>query len=115
MFLKPTPQLLQQIKDSEECETRPSYNIGTSSKINQSRTIIEEQDFEYKETLRKDIEKEQEKLAKSKSKSKKNENTNNENTNNTNNTNGNGILVEDEKPKTIEEMRNARMAFFQKK
>lgn len=106
--------ILQQIKDSEECETRSSRvssdtSGASSSKINQSRTIIEEQDFEYKETLRKDIERE-EKKEKEKEKEK----------NNTKQINKDKDLIktkniEDDKPKTREEMRKARMEFFQKK
>ena len=79
--------IIQEIKESNERDAK-------TNKIKQSRTIIEQQDFEYEEALKHDKEKEKT-IKKEKEKEKEKE-------------------IED-KPKTKEEMRNARLNFFQRK
>ncbi len=91
------------------------------------RTIREEQDFEYEETLQKDIEKERER-----EKEKKNQDSinsialdsiiNNSSVINTHiplenksESETKSVNNEEEKPKTLEEIRSARLAFFGKK
>ena len=112
--------VLQQIREQEEKESK-------TKKIKQMRTIREEQDFEYEETLQKDIEKEREREKEKKNQDSINsialdsiinnssvinthiplENKSEYETKSENN--------EEEKPKTLEEIRNARLAFFGKK
>ena len=112
--------VLQQIREQEEKESK-------TNKIKQMRTIREEQDFEYEETLQKDIEKEIEREKEKKNQDSINsialdsiinnssvinthiplENKNEYETKTENN--------EEEKPKTLEEIRKARLAFFTKK
>jgi len=109
--------ILQQIKEQEEKESK----IKTILKM---RTIREEQDFEYEEALQKDIEKEREQ------KQQKNQGFINSTTldsiiNNDINTTIPSLKTEyeyetksetnEEKPKTLEEIRKARLAFFEKK
>ena len=109
--------ILQQIREQEEKESK----IKTILKM---RTIREEQDFEYEEALQKDIEKEREQ------KQQKNQGFINSTTldsiiNNDINTTIPSLKTEyeyetksetnEEKPKTLEEIRKARLAFFEKK
>ena len=85
--------IIQQIKESEELENKIKINKKTKS-------IIEEQDFEYEEALRQDIEKdklEKDKLEKS------------------SNTITSKIIEDPEIPKTKEELRKLRLAFFDRK
>lgn len=79
--------IIQQIKESEELENKIKINKKTKS-------IIEEQDFEYEEALRQDIEKEKEKQS---------------------NIITSKIVEEPEIPKSKEEMRKLRLAFFDRK
>jgi len=92
--------IIQQITESEEMENKLKIN-------KQKKSIIEEQDFEYEESLKKDIEKDIEKE---------------------NSKNKTPILIpiltpiqktihsdEPEIPKTNEELRKIRLAFFDKK
>jgi hypothetical protein len=92
--------IIQQIKESEELETKLKINKNTKS-------IIEEQDFEYEESLRQDIEKEKEK-AKAKEQVK---------TTTINEVEKHTVTItnEPELPKTKEELRKLRMAFYDKK
>ena len=85
--------IIEQIKENEERE----YQLIEHKN---SRSIIEEQDFEYEESLRQDIAKE-----KIKEDVKKNENV------------IINIDVDEDKPKpkTAEEIRAARLLFYQKK
>ena len=87
--------IIQQIKESEELENKLKLNKKTKS-------IIKEQDFEYEEALRKDIEKEK----------MKNITVNNSEIHDKLSTK---IIEEAEIPKTKEEIRKARMAFFDRK
>ena len=91
--------VIQQIKESEELENK--YGINKSIK-----SIIEEQDFAYEEALRKDIEKE---IEKEKEKAKIVDTT----------LTKLPILPVVENiavlPKTKEEIRKLRLAFFDKK
>jgi hypothetical protein len=82
--------IIQQIKESEELENKLKINKKTKS-------IIEEQDFEYEEALRQDIEKEKEKLEKK------------------NHIISSKVIEEPEIPKSNEEMRKLRLAFFDRK
>ena len=85
--------IIQQIKESEELENKIKINKKTKS-------IIEEQDFEYEEALRQDIEKdklEKDKLEKQSS------------------TITSKIIEAPEIPKTKEELRKLRLAFFDRK
>jgi hypothetical protein len=87
--------IIQQIKESEELETKLKINKNTKS-------IIEEQDFEYEESLRQDIEKEKEKekaQVQVQVQAKAQITTTNE----------------PEVPKTKEELRKLRLAFYDKK
>ena len=87
--------IIQQIKESEELENKLKLNKKTKS-------IIKEQDFEYEEALRKDIEKEKMKsitVINSEIHDKL----------------STKIIEEVEIPKTKEEIRKARMAFFDRK
>jgi hypothetical protein len=79
--------IIQQIKESEELENKIKINKKTKS-------IIEEQDFEYEEALRQDIEKEKEKQS---------------------NIITSKIVEVPEIPKSKEEMRKLRLAFFDRK
>jgi hypothetical protein len=85
--------IIQQIKESEELENKIKINKKTKS-------IIEEQDFEYEEALRQDIEKD--KLEKDKLEKQSNTITSKK-------------IEEPEIPKTKEEMRKLRLAFFDRK
>ena len=112
--------VLQQIKENEEFEKQ---NI----KNKQTRSIIEDQDFEYEEALRQDIAKEKEKKNAIQSKIPKNIskpetiinkiniiniiNTNNSNTSIDSDNN----IYDFEKLKTLEDVRKARLTFFNKK
>ena len=97
--------IIQQIKENEELETKVKKNINT-------KTIIEEQDFEYEEALRKDIEKD---MKKEKSKI-----STINNIEKYSDTIDSKILevhkdhTEPDIPKTKEEMRKLRLAFFDK-
>ena len=95
--------IIQQIKESEELENKIKINKKTKS-------IIEEQDFEYEEALRQDIEKdklEKDKLEKDKLEKDKLEKQSNTITSK--------IIEEPEIPKTKEELRKLRLAFFDRK
>jgi len=97
--------IIQQIKESEELEKKVKIDKNT-------KTIIEEQDFEYEEALRKDIEKEKEKEKTSISsinKVKKYSDTL------TSSNTSSKIIDEPELPKTKEELRKIRMAFYDRK
>ena len=85
--------IIQQIKESEELEHKVKINKKT-------KTIIEEQDFEYEEALRKDIEKD--KLEKDKLEKQSI-------------TIASKKIEEPEIPKSKEEMRKLRLAFFDRK
>jgi len=112
--------VLQQIREQEEKESK-------TKKIQQMRTIREEQDFEYEETLQKDIEKEREREKEKKNNDSINSITLNSIINNSSVINTHIPLEnksesetksennEEEKPKTLEEIRKARLAFFEKK
>ena len=112
--------VLQQIREQEEKESK-------TKKIKQMRTIREEQDFEYEETLQKDIEKEREREKEKKNQYSINSTTLDSIINNSSDINTHIPLEnkseyktksenkEEEKPKTLEEIRNARLAFFGKK
>ena len=89
--------ILQQIKEEEVREKRMKELNTQTQELQQSRTLKEEQDLEYEESLRIDIAKEQEKKGESKSESKPIENK------------------PVEKPLTKEEIRQARLAFLNKK
>ena len=84
--------ILNQIKEEEEREVRESR--ATHHK--QTQLLIQEQDLEYEEALRKDIAKEQKKKSKSVSVN---------------------VSVSEtiEKPLTKEEIRKARLSFYEKK
>ena len=90
--------IIQQIKESEELEHKIKINKKT-------KTIIEEQDFEYEEALRQDIEKD--KLEKDKLEKDKLEKQNNTITSKK--------IEEPEIPKSKEEIRKLRLAFFDRK
>ena len=98
--------IIQQIKESEELENKLNINKKTKS-------IIEEQDFEYEEALRKDIEKEKEKVTIS----SVNNNNNNKIAKDTLNSDTitSKIIDEVELPKTKEELRKIRLAFYDRK
>ena len=104
--------IIQQIKESEELENKLKINKITKS-------IIEAQDFEYEEALRKDIEKDIEKdIQKNIEKEKITSATINklENTDTINSdTIISKIIDEPVLPKTKEELRKLRMAFYDKK
>ena len=110
--------VLQQIKENEEYELQNKQN-------KERKSIIEDQDFEYEEALRKDIVKEKEKTKSKQSKIPKNINNKNEiSTNTTNTTNiiftdnsndSDNTIYELEKHKTLEDIRKARLTFFDKK
>ena len=93
--------ILHQIKEEEAREKRIKELNTQTQELQQSRTytrtVIEEQDLAYEEALRIDIAKEQEKKGESKSESKPIENK------------------PVEKPLTKEEIRQARLAFLNKK
>jgi len=100
--------IIQQIKESEELENKIKINKKTKS-------IIEEQDFEYEEALRQDIEKdklEKDKLEKDKLEKDKLEKDKLEKQSNTITSKK---IEEPEIPKTKEEMRKLRLAFFDRK
>ena len=82
--------IIQQITENEERESK-------LKQTRQFRSLIEEQDLEYEETLRQDI-------AKEKQIKYENENKQNKSENETK-----------EKPQTLEDIRKARLAFFEKK
>jgi len=90
--------ILQQIKEEEARAKRIKELNTQTQELQQSRaytrTVIEEQDLEYEESLRLDIAKEQEKKGESKSENKPVENK------------------PVEKPLTKEEIRQARLAFY---
>lgn len=90
--------IIQQIKESEELETKLKINKKTKS-------IIKEQDFEYEEALRQDIEKEKVKEEEKIKITTKNERDKHSDT----------ITNEPEAPITKEELRKLRMAFYDKK
>jgi hypothetical protein len=94
--------IIQQIKENEELETKVKKNINT-------KTIIEEQDFEYEEALKKDIEKDMKK-----EKSKILSINNIENYSDTIDSKKIEDYTEPDIPKTKEEMRKLRLAFFDK-
>ena len=79
--------ILHQIKEEEAREKRMKELNTQKQKLQQSRTLKEEQDLEYEESLRLDIAKEQEKKGESENKPV-------------------------EKPLTKEEIRQARLAFY---
>ena len=79
--------IIQQIKENEEREYKLKKNKN-------SRNIIDEQDFEYEESLRQDIAKE---------KIKEDIIINSD------------VNIDDDKPKSKEEIRAARLLFYQKK
>jgi len=103
--------IIQQIKENEERDDK-------LKQTKQTRSLIEEQDFEYEETLRQDISKEKEK-EKIKIKAQL---TNIEKIENSNyeeeeeeEENKEEIQEIQEIPKTLDDIRKARLAFFEKK
>ena len=108
--------ILQQIKEQEEKDSK-------TKKLKQMRTIREEQDSEYEAALQKDIEKEQEQKKEKEKYSIKPINhlksiINNSSDINTyleSETKTKFETNEDEKPKSLNDIRKARLAFFEKK
>jgi len=92
--------IIHQIKESEELENKVKIR-------KQIKSIIEEQDFEYEEALRKDIEKEKEK--------DKFKTTNIDELVKKSDILSNKNIEEPELPKPNEELRRLRLAFFDKK
>jgi hypothetical protein len=108
--------ILQQIKEQEEKDSK-------TKKLKQMRTIREEQDSEYEASLQKDIEKEQEQKKEKEKHLIKPINHLNSIINNSSDINTHlenesetkSKHNEDEKPKSLDDIRKARLAFFEKK
>ena len=108
--------ILQQIKEQEEKDSK-------TKKLKQMRTIREEQDSEYEAALQKDIEKEQEQKKEKEKYSIKPinhlksiiNNSSDINTHLENKSETKSETNEDEKPKSLDDIRKARLAFFEKK
>ena len=100
--------MIKQIQDSEEAfmknmikQIQDSEDLENIERIKESKSIIDLQDFEYEEALRKDIEKELEIEKERNAILHKIEEI--------------SIVDEPDIPKTREEIRQLRLAFFDKK